>query len=204
MKPNIKTILAPMSTKERISYIWDYYRFHIMGTIAAIILVIFLIGSVGEKKETYLNLTIMGTGLNTNHIVQIQEDLTNKLVTDKDHEEVLVQSINYGQSSMDPASQVGIQKFTAEVSSGDIDVLIVQYEFFEKLSTQEALIDLDELGVNFRDETVIKTGENVYGIDASDIELLKPLQLDGNMVICVLRNTKNLDNITQFFTLITE
>jgi hypothetical protein len=175
-----------------------------MGTIAAIILVIFLIGSVGEKKETYLNLTIMGKGLKTENIVQIQEDLTNKLVTNKDDEEVLVQSINYGQSSMDPASQVGIQKFTAEVSSGDIDVLIVQHDFFENLLTQEALIDLNKLGVNFQDETIINSGENVYGMNASDFELLTPLQLEDNMVICVPRNTKNLDNITQFFKLITE
>jgi hypothetical protein len=204
LKPNIKTILAPMSPKQRISYIWDYYRFHIMGAIAAIILVIYLIGNVGEKKETYLNLTIMGEGVITENIVQIQEDLTNKLVTDKDQEEVLIQSINYGQSNMDPASQVGIQKFTAVLSSGDIDVMIVQQEFFEKLSSQEGLLDLNELGFNLEAKTVFKSEEKVYGIDASDIELLSPLQLKDNMVICVPRNTKNLVNITQFFTLITE
>ncbi len=107
LKINIKEILAPMSQKERMAYIWDYYRFHIIGTIVAIILLISLISSFDEKKEVYLNLTIVGNGVDLEGVDQLQEQLTNKLVIDKAKEEVIVQPLIYDKSSQDPISVQG-------------------------------------------------------------------------------------------------
>jgi hypothetical protein len=201
LKPNIKAILAPMSPKERMAYIWDYYKFHIIGTIVAIILLISFISSIGGKKEVALNMTIIGQGVNTEGVVQLQEQLTNKLVQDKVDEEVSVQHLTYNKSSMDEASRAGIQKMSAEISLGAIDLMIVEKDLFEEISSQNALLALNDFkGTN----KLLPSDEKVYGISTSDIQLLAPLGLDENKVLCVPSTTKNLKNINKFFTLISE
>ena len=145
LKINIKEILATMSPKERMAYIWDYYKFHIIGTIVAIILLISLITSFDAKKEVYLNMTIVGNGFNSEGVDQLQEQLTKKLVIDKTNEEVLVQTLIYDKSSQDPVSRAGIQKLAAEISTGSIDLLIVDKELFEEFSSQESLLAINDL-----------------------------------------------------------
>jgi hypothetical protein len=201
MKQNIKAILAPMSPKERIAYIWDYYKFHIIGTIVAIILLISFMSSIGGKKEVVLNMTIIGQGVNTEGVVQLQEQLTNKIVQDKADEEVSVQHLTYNKSSMDEASRAGIQKMAAEISLGSIDLMIVEKELFEEISSQNALLALNDFkGTN----KLLPSDEKVYGISTSDIKLLAPLALDENKVLCVPSTAKNLKKINEFFTLISE
>ncbi|MFJ5761437.1 hypothetical protein ACIQAA_20480 [Neobacillus sp. NPDC093182] len=202
MKQNIKAILSPMSPKERAAYIWDYYKFHIIGTIAAIILLISFISSIGEKKEVVLNMTIMGQGVNTEGVVELQEQLTNKLVQDKADEEVSVQHLTYSKSSMDQASQAGIQKMSAEITLGAIDILIVEKDLFEEISSQSSsLVALNDFkGI----DNLLPSEERVYGISTSDIPLLAPLELDENKVLCVPSTTKNLKNINKFFTLVSQ
>ncbi|MFB3159740.1 hypothetical protein ABLO26_00035 [Neobacillus sp. 179-J 1A1 HS] len=201
MKQNIKAILAPMSPKERIAYIWDYYKFHIIGTIVAIILLLSLISSIGEKKEVVLNMTIIGQGVNPEGVVQLQEQLTNKLVQDKGDEEVSVQHLTYNKTSMDEASRAGIQKMSAEISLGAIDVMIVEKELFEEISSQNALLALNEFKGA---KKLLPSDEKVYGISTSDIQLLAPLALDENEMLCVPSTTKNLQKINEFFTLISK
>jgi hypothetical protein len=160
-----------------------------------------LISSIGEKKEVVLNMTIIGQGVNPEGVVQLQEQLTNKLVQDKGDEEVSVQHLTYNKTSMDEASRAGIQKMSAEISLGAIDVMIVEKELFEEISSQNALLALNDFkGAN----KLLPSDEKVYGISTSDIQLLAPLALDENEVLCVPRTTKNLKKINEFFTLISK
>ncbi|MDQ1003284.1 hypothetical protein QFZ28_003684 [Neobacillus niacini] len=202
MKLNIKAILAPMSPKERIAYIWDYYKFHIIGTMAAIILLISFISSIGEKKEVVLNMTIIGQGVNSEGMTELQEHLTDKLVHDKGDQEVSVQHLTYSKSSMDQASRAGIQKMSAEITLGAIDILIIEKDLFEEISSQpSSLVALNDFkGI----DKLLTSDEKVYGISTSDIQLLAPLELDENKVFCVPSTSKNLKNINKFFTLVSQ
>jgi hypothetical protein len=191
-----------MSPKERISYIWDYYKFHIIGTIAVILLIISFISSIGEKKEVVLNITIIGQGVNLEGVAELNEQLTSKLVKDKGDQEVSVQHLTYSKSSMDQASQAGIQKMSAEITLGAIDLLIVEKDLYEEISSQpSSLVPLNDFkGI----EELLTSEEKVYGISTSDIPLLAPLELDDEKVLCVPSTTKNLKNINKFFTLVSQ
>ncbi|WP_419888123.1 hypothetical protein ACN6MT_22440 [Neobacillus niacini] len=202
MKQNIKAILTPMSPKERIAYIWDYYKFHIIGTIAAVVLLVSFISSIGEKKEVVLNMTIIGQGVNSDGVVQLQEQLNSKLVQDKADEEVFVQYLNYNKASMDQASQAAIQKMSAEITLGGIDLMIVEKELFDEISSQpSSLVALNDLKGT---DKLLNSDEKVYGIRTSEITLLAPLKLDENKVLCVPSTAKNLKNINKFFSIVSQ
>jgi hypothetical protein len=147
-------------------------------------------------------MTIMGQGVNTEGVVELQEQLTNKFVQDKADEEVSVQHLTYSKSSMDQASQAGIQKMSAEITLGAIDILIVEKDLFEEISSQSSsLVALNDFkGI----DNLLPSEERVYGISTSDIPLLAPLGLDENKVLCVPSTTKNLKNINKFFTLVSQ
>lgn len=202
LKQNIKAILAPMSPKQRMSYIWEYYKFHIIGTIAAIILVISFISSIGGKKEVVLNMTVIGQGVNTDGVVQLQEQLTNKIVQDKGDEEVSVQFLTYHKASMDQASQAAIQKMSAEITLGAIDLLIVEKDLFDEISSQpSSLLALNDIKGT---DKLVNSDKKVYGIRTSEINLLTPLELDENKILCIPSTAKNLNKINEFFTLTTQ
>jgi hypothetical protein len=79
--------------------------------------------------------------------------------------------------------------------------MIVEKELFEEISSQNALLALNDFkGTN----KLLPSDEKVYGISTSDINLLEPLKLGENKVLCVPSNTKNLKKINEFFTLISE
>ncbi|MCM3690483.1 hypothetical protein [Neobacillus niacini] len=202
MKQNIKAILAPMSPKERIAYIWEYYKFLIIGTIAAIILLFSLINSIGEKKEVVLNMTIVGKGVSTEGVVQLQEYLTNELVNDKADEEVFIETLSYDKTSQDSVSQTALQKLFAQISIGAIDLLIVEKEIFEDISAQQnSLLAINDFkGM----DKIITINEETYGISTSDIDFLEPLKLGENMVLCIPSNTKKLKEINEVFSLFSE
>jgi hypothetical protein len=190
-----------MSPKERMAYIWDYYKFHIIGTIVAIILLISFISSIGGKKEVVLNMTIMGQGVNPEGVVQLQEQLTNKLAEDKEDEEVSVQHLTYNSSSMDEASRAGIQKLSAEITLGSIDLMIVEKELFEEISSQNGFLPINDFKAT---DKLLPSDEKVYGISTSEIKFLAPLELNDNKILCVPSTSKNLNRINKFFKLISE
>lgn len=191
-----------MSPKERMAYIWDYYKFHIIGTIVAIMVLISFISSIGGKKEVVLNMTIIGQGVNTEGVAELQEHLTNKLVQDKGDQEVSIQHLTYSKSSMDQASRAAIQKMSAEITLGAIDLLIVEKDLFKEISSQpSSLIALNDFkGI----DKLIQSDEKVYGISTSEIKLFVPLELDDNKVLCVPHTSKNMKNIKKFFTVVTQ
>lgn len=191
-----------MSPKERIAYIWEYYKFLIIGTIAAIILLFSLINSIGEKKEVVLNMTIVGKGVSTEGVVQLQEYLTNELVNDKADEEVFIETLSYDKTSQDSVSQTALQKLFAQISIGAIDLLIVEKEIFEDISAQQnSLLAINDFkGM----DKIITINEETYGISTSDIDFLEPLKLGENMVLCIPSNTKKLKEINEVFSLFSE
>ncbi len=96
---------------------------------------------------------------------------------------------------------------TAEISSGSIDLLIVDKELFEVFSSQQALLALNDLNSfdNLNLETQTSSSNNkIYGIKAQDLNLLTPLEFDEKMILCIPGNTKKLNSINEFFALISE
>ncbi|MEH7255824.1 hypothetical protein V7111_27330, partial [Neobacillus niacini] len=94
----------------------------------------------------------------------------------------------------------------AEISTGSIDLLIVDKELFEEFSSQQSLLAISDV-TSFDTMNIKKqdsSNNKIYGLDTSDLNLLTSLELDEKMILCIPGNTKNLNSINEFFKLITE
>ena len=57
--PTFKEATANMTGKEKRNYIWEYYKLHIIGTIAAVLLVGSMTHSILTQVDSYLHITFM-------------------------------------------------------------------------------------------------------------------------------------------------
>lgn len=209
MKKSLKEILAPMSMSEKTSYIWHYYRLHIVGVFLVIITAVVMINSFMNQKETVLNVMIVSEKVDPVHVEKIKETLNEDLIMEKDKgsTEITVQTIPYSPGSLDPQMQVGLQKLAAELTTASIDILIVEKGFFDELNAEEQLLSIQQLSevekLPFNDVYQSSTNpDDIVGVALSNIHLFDQAVRDENMILCIPANTKHTQYVSRFLKFI--
>ncbi|MPQ30823.1 hypothetical protein E4V42_05155 [Clostridium estertheticum] len=198
--------LKGMSKHKKAEYIWEYYKFHIIGALAAICIIISIIHSQITKPDYVFNLTMISNIADTNKVTNLESLLTKVVVKDgSTRKKAIVSSMPIDTSknaNLQTTSQY-MQKLTAEVSVGELDVIILDKTMFESFAKQDMFLRLDnirELNLDsLKGEKIHAIGSDkkndVYAIDAKDITLLKKLGFDlKNKVIGIVGSTKQKYN----------
>ncbi|MBS4207828.1 hypothetical protein [Bacillus sp. FJAT-50079] len=211
MKKSLKEILAPMSGKERVNYIWHYYKFHMIGVIVLVVIASTTINGIINKKDVMLNIMIVGEKMDTAKIEDITEKINVELLNEKERDkyEISIQAVPFSTTNIDPQMQVGLQKMAAELAGGFIDVLLVEKSFFDEMNLEGNLLDIKELSgaqaLPYQDDQIyMSEDERVTGIHASAIKLFENAIYDENVVLCIPGNTKNEANVSTFLSYMVE
>ncbi|MBX4264755.1 hypothetical protein [Clostridium estertheticum] len=198
--------LKGMSKHKKAEYIWEYYKFHIIGALAAICIIISIIHSQITKPDYVFNLTMISNIADTNKVTNLESLLTKVVVKDgSTRKKAIVSSMPIDTSknaNLQTTSQY-MQKLTAEVSVGELDVIILDKTMFESFAKQDMFLRLDNISElnldSLKGEKIHAIGSDkkndVYAIDAKDIVLLKNLGFDlKNKVIGIVGSTKQKYN----------
>ncbi|APC39534.1 hypothetical protein [Clostridium estertheticum] len=198
--------LKGMSKHKKAEYIWEYYKFHIIGALTAICIIISIIHSQITKPDYVFNLTMISNIADTNKVTNLESLLTKVVVKDgSTRKKAIVSSMPIDTSknaNLQTTSQY-MQKLTAEVSVGELDVIILDKTMFESFAKQDMFLRLDNISElnldSLKGEKIHAIGSNkkndVYAIDAKDITLLKKLGFDlKNKVIGIVGSTKQKYN----------
>ena len=212
-----KEKLSKMNFKEKLAYIWEYYKAVIFGIIA----VIFIIGTIVNIHENakYYDLVSIAVvdyaGLQD--VSPIEEDLKEALGTGDKYEKVSIDtSYSFGENLENAdyntlmASAKKDYESTQKKPSGvnaaqSMDVLICSQAVYDNYSKDDYFLDLSTL---FDEATCEK-----YGIKAGDtcldISKLKKYQDMGltyyePCYLTVLVNTKNTDNAAKLIEYLEE
>ncbi|MBU3191933.1 hypothetical protein K9O30_12405 [Clostridium bowmanii] len=200
--------LKGMSRKKKAEYIWEYYRIHIIGTIA----ILFIIGSIIHSQVTKIdyvfNLTVIGNIVDESKISNLEKQLTKVVVKEGDgRKQAVVTSIPLEGSSSENTqmSSQYMQKFIAQLSVGELDVVILDKTMLENFAKQDMFVKLDgisQLNLNsLKNEKVEASGSDnkkaVYAINVEDIKMFKEMGIDTrNKVIGIISTSKQKDNAT--------
>ena len=200
-----KEKLSKMNFKEKMAYIWEYYKAVIFGIIA----VIFIIGTIVNIHENakYYDLVSIAVvdyaGLQD--VSPIEEDIKEALGTGDKYEKVSIDtSYSFGED-LSGADYNTLMKFTAVIAAQSMDVLICSQAVYDNYSRDDYFLDLSTL---FDEATCEK-----YGIQAGDtcldISKLKKYQDMGltyyePCYLTVLVNTKNADNAAKLIEYLEE
>lgn len=206
-----KNWFKELTFKEKLHYIWDYYKIHIIvGLLLIYVLTTFTLSMI-NRKEYVLNIALIGESVDFDRLSQFSHEVTKELVgnpSDKKEASVDFYKLmrdSQGELILDPAST---QKLIARIAAKQIDVIILDKKSFDALAVQGAFLRLDKTeGLDLKDYKVEKTlkdmngvKKGVYGIYVNyDNRWLKQIGYDyHDKIIAVLSNSEHKDLAIKF------
>ncbi len=202
MKRNLREILAPMTWRERVDYIWEYYKWHIIVGL----FLIFVIGSMTHewitKKEVVLNMFVITYDANMEKVEELELSLNEWVIPqdEQDKKQILLQIHAYDKTENGLVFPQGVlEKLLVEMSAQTLDLLLLPEEEFRKFQPiHESFLDLATLLEQpFSVETQdLITGENqeVVAIRVKAVPELYEIFPDSDLVLCIPRNSLQTNN----------
>lgn len=206
--------LKNMTWKDKLWYIWEYYKFPIIGVALAI----FLVTSIGtamynNRFDTALSCVILNSKVTSddppvnnyfNEGFRQFINLDENTKIDVDYS----MSISFDESAMTEYSYAEMAKLTAIISSKELDIMIASPETIDHYGTMGGFMDIketlppdlyekvkDSLYVTASDET---GEETACGIRLSETDFqAKTGLIVKDPVIAILGNSTHIENSIQ-------
>lgn len=129
--------------KNKLSYIWDYYKFPIIGVPLGILLIIYVVSTFTGSKDVPFSVYFINQDVSIESCQNLEEKLRKASPLEDIVEDVYVDaSLVIHPDAPDLDSQMS---FTASISGHTIDIMISDKPFLEYYSKMNALADLGEL-----------------------------------------------------------
>ena len=160
-KENIK--IKDMPLKKKISYIRDYYKFPIIGGIAALIfLVTFVRDYRQNNRPKYLDAILINSDLAYSYDESLKEDFIKYAGVDTEtYNLVIDSSITISEDSYDQMTMANMQKVVAMYTAGELDVVIGPEPIMDEYGAMGAHMDLSGI---LTDELKKKLADKGYDI----------------------------------------
>lgn len=211
---SIKEKMSGLSKKEKANYIWEYFRYPIIGTIVGIAILVSIVSGILNQKESVLGVTLMGKYIDSTKLTEFEAKTSQELIKDnpKNKKIVRYEFLTFTDNPMDQYTRASRDKITITIAAGEVDVLIldktvyddyVKMGMFMRLDTMPNFSAINPKGHNtvkgaLVDENVTKE-EGIYGISTENLPALNNLKFDSkNSVLCIVANSKKLDTVTQY------
>lgn len=204
---SIKEKFKTLSAKKKVEFIYDYYKLHIIFVLIAIITISYIVFSMVTKQDTYCNITYYGSSATSEELSSIKDTLNKNILSDNKKSSIFIDSIfidpdsNYGD---DPTST---QVFSVKLASNEIDILLLNKNYFNYLANNDMLLDLSLLdgfnSLNLNENDLITTknqsnDEHLYGIKINNLNLLKNSLPDlDNTILAIAISSQRQEEILQ-------
>lgn len=190
--------MSQMTRKEKIEYLWMYYKSYLL--IPVIIVVLAAIGIQmyhGMTEKVLLNLTILG-GENVDR-TDLDKDITRLLGTGKKNETVKINA-NLSGSSEDYNSNIALSTL---VGAEAVDVMICPEEIYEQYDDQNGFENLEKI----LSEDALGSGKvhgNAVILDTGKYMSEKVGVSYEPVYVCIMSNTQNEKQAVKFVEMLIE
>ncbi|MBE5884058.1 MAG: hypothetical protein E7291_06540 [Lachnospiraceae bacterium] len=130
--------------KEKLNYFWYYYKWHVLGTLFALFLIIFFVQQIVSRKDIVFNAVMLNASILTEEGMYAQE-FAEYADIDTDKTAALFDtSYQISERGSDEASYSSAQKLMVYVTTAEVDVMITDPGSFQKYAYNESFCDLRE------------------------------------------------------------
>ena len=139
--------LKDMPFKKKAEYIWEYYKFHIIGTVAAIIFICVFIRDWREnRKPVYLDMIVMNSDIAYTEDNPVRDDFIKYADIDMDVYNLSIDtSFVMSDSGMDQMSLANSEKLMAMFAAGTIDLLLGPDDLIDEYGAMNAYMNLEDV-----------------------------------------------------------
>lgn len=136
--------------KEKLGYFWYYYKWHVIGTLFAIFLIIFFVYEMVSRKETIFNVAMVNASdmaeITMEGESQFPQKFADYVGIDTDTYDVLFDvSYRIAEDGADETSMVSSQKLFAYTAAGQLDVMLTDSTSFRKYANAYNFYDVREI-----------------------------------------------------------
>jgi len=169
--------LRELKGKEKAEYIWEYYKAYFVTAAIVLVIGLSLLNSLvlNPPKKVYLNFITYGDYVPTETVDAIATDLSAKIVPTPDTHEVYGEG--YFISESDPETSMGVmQKLVANISIGEIDLIIADKPTFASMLSEEMIKPISGVFnqatlAGFDEAIIYRAAPVVYDIDMKATKL---------------------------------
>jgi hypothetical protein len=204
-----KEKLSDMTFRNKLAYLWMYYRIQAFATIVAVALAGYIVYTIVTPDiKTQFYAAIINNTIHTETLDQLTIDFSNYLQIDPKIEKVDINSGFYFNADGEYAMNMR-QALTTYVSAQEIDVIIAPesefknfayYGYFNKLSDQlptDVYSDLTDYF--YMSDQEDSPERNVYGIYLTESDLFKKNANNKDpYILGIVANSKHPDNTVDF------
>ena len=203
--------LQKLTVREKVEYVWDYYKFYIIGFILALLLIIGLLNIwfINPAPDTALFISWNSGVATEEQLDELKDVLEALLIDDSENKEVIISYIL--SNSADPTFEMAnLQRLVAMVSAGVIDIFIIDAQTLGQkaaggfLSPLESILDDIQL-INPEVYGIIEENttyelfehthdvfsERIMGIEISSSPLLAKLGFNNQKLYLAVSATSN-------------
>jgi ABC-type glycerol-3-phosphate transport system substrate-binding protein len=198
--------MTKQTFKNKLDNYWYYYKTHFLIGIL-IIAAIILLSSLGKsEKPSALNVVFIGNGVGQEEQTRLQKAANSAILKNSRDAEVKLQFWSVARDLNSPQNIDLIQKLFTQISTKDIDVLVVNKNDFLTLARRGAFLDLK----NNRDFNQVLTEQTISPVMSEDHNRILGIELNGNpllshegfrtgdKVIGILSNTQHKETANKF------
>ena len=199
---SIINILKGMSFKEKMSYVWEYYKIHIVSIIVSLLLITSFGYSQITNQEVYYDITYIGASIDVDQLSKVDNILNKKILKESTKKVINLDSIFTDNSSSELNEQFS-QKFMVKIASKDIDMAIVNKQFFEDNYSSGMFLNFESItgfdSLTTANQEFIKRNDSngnlvTYGIAVNSINLLGDVKFPSNdNILVVISNSERID-----------
>lgn len=146
-KNNHITAFQEMTVKEKIQYIWDYYKLPVFAILTAVCLLVSLLCHKITQKETILYLALAGVSASEKTIQILSHDFLDAEEIEPSKNQIyLYQGLYLTADEDNPNHEytyASRMKILAAIDAGQMDIVLMNKEAFDAFSQNGYLYDLD-------------------------------------------------------------
>jgi hypothetical protein len=193
--------LKSMSRKEKIEYIWDYYKLHIISSIIAIAVIASFIHGQLTRVTYVASVTVIGNAVQESKREELERKFTSLLVKEgEERKQALVEVIVTDKPEL---SYEMMQRFIVRIAAGELDVVILDKGSFNSFAKQDMFLPLERVSdinldsyKNEKIEAIGSTGnKGIFAVSVEGNKILEAMGYDTkNKVMGIIASSNQKDN----------
>ena len=197
-KPDFKA----MSTQKKLGYVWDYYRFHILGSIILVTTAFSIIHHYATVKESVLDMLFLNANVIDEEMLPFEDFMSKQGFNTNKQEITVTTSLSFAlREGSYQQDYYTIQTLSALFAAGDLDVFACPHQIYNDFASAGYVADLRTI---FTEEELASYGDKVIYTNLLETGEAFPsgFNLEGNTWIknsgyyedgCYLSVTANTD-----------
>lgn len=195
--------------KNKLIYIWDYYRFKIAFAIIGIVILVSIINSVANNTEKDLYIGFVNVSMGSDLKKYLLEDTALEIAS---YEDLLLADTSTGQNiEYSLASQV---KILGSIEAKQLDIVILDEDSFGAFAQNGYLLDIkdyidsncpsikNELEEHYVKNVDLTNEENPvelnFGINLISNPKVNDAAFNGNIYLAIIKNTERNEAINKY------